>query len=337
MRFVAAIGALFVLIALALAIPLAGAPVLRARASLGWEETHCQIQRSDIESRLDSEGTVLKRAVVQYTYEVSGRWFSADRIDFAMHDWSNIAVAPPPYALRTDVRCWYDPADPADATLSRRIPAPDALLFPLLFGIVGFVALKIGLRSAMGTAPETIGADGRLTYTRRGSTPAAVTAIATMWLVVSGIVILAIAVAEREFLTAIGAAAAVATWIFVHELRSLATRITIVAPPRLRRDETGRVDWQVRSLRGTPWSAASLVAIASRSTLNMLGGEYEVNILPVCTIPVEEDAAQPGSGQLRLPDDAPVSTRERQVDWFVQIHIDLPPGPHVRVRVPIEV
>ena len=93
------------------------------------------------------------------------------------------------------------------------------------------------------------------------------------------------------------------------------------------------------SVEQAPSASSSLIAVAttSETVTQRLGVSYEVTVETVSTTPLDEDAGQPGAGTLRLPDDAPASTPERRIDWFVEIHVHLPFGPDVTSRVPITV
>src|SRR5512140_1945504 len=167
MSLVQWMGGTFVLVSIAVAVGIGVIPLWRARASSSWVETRCHIQRSEVEAVGDSY-----RAAIEYTYEVDGNQMSGDRVDFALHGTSDHRGFADdqvrPYPAGGDVPCWYDRDNPAAVVLSRVAPATFFLLLPLMFGVVGFISLRIGARSSLDDAHGTRGSDGRQLYVRRG-------------------------------------------------------------------------------------------------------------------------------------------------------------------------
>ena len=338
MSLLQVIGGVFVLASIAVAVGIGVIPLWRARASSSWVETRCHIQRSEVEAVGESY-----RAAIEYTYELSGNQMSGDRVDFAVHGTSsNPSFADDqvrPYPTGGDVPCWYDRDNPAAVVLSRMAPATFFLLFPLMFGVVGFIFLRIGARGSHDDMHGTRGSDGRHIYVRRGTSRISVVAVAAMWLVSIAAALPATVASDSTGEMGILMYTAFVTLAFLHELRCLRSVVTVIIPPRLRREEPGRAEWSARSPLVSPRATASLIAVATTSGMRVgkLSASYEVEVETVLTIPVEADAARPGSGTLWVPAASPTSTRERHIDWFLEVHVHLPLGPDVTVRAPIEV
>lgn len=340
MSLVQWMGGVFVLASIAGAVGIGVVPLWRARAASSWVETRCHIQRSEVEAAGDSY-----RAVVAYTYGLGDSQMSGDRVDFALHGTSShrsfVDDQVRPYPAGGDVPCWYDRDNPAAVVLSRLAPATFFLLLPLLFGVVGFIALRIGARGSHDDMHGTRGSDGRHIYVRRGTSWIAVVAVAAMWLVSIAAALPATVASDSTGELGIFICTAFVTLAFLHEWRCLRSVVTVIIPPRLRREEPGRAEWSARSPLVSPRATASLIAVATTSgaRVGKLSASYEVETETVLTIPVEEDAARSGSGTLWVPAASPTSTRERgrHIDWFLEVHVHLPLGPDITVRAPIEV
>lgn len=350
MWVVSGFGMLCVGVGVAGAVGLAILPLYRAHAARAWRETRCHIERSEIESHEDSS-----RAAVAYSYEVGGNAFHSDRIDFAVRIWSSDDLSAQAdvahYRAGGDVACWYEPDQPSLAVLSRTAPVSWFAMVPALFGIFGFVFVRRSARHARDGVPGAPRGDGRHSHVRRCSGLLAVFAIATLWLMASGAAMLAVgAMRAVDAMTlldggALLACAALATLALLHELRCLLSVVTVIAPVRLAAGETGRAAWSVRSPTGSPRATASVVAVAttSESTERTSALSYEMSsgttVETVLTIPVQEDALQPGTGTLSVPDDARARVRlcPGQIDWFLAVRVHVPLGPDATVRVPIDV
>jgi hypothetical protein len=336
-------GALFVVLALAAATWLCIVPLWQVRASLGWPETGCQVQSREIQSSSDDD-----HALIKYTYEVQGIRHMSDRVDFAIRGWFNghrkaALAAVEQYPTGTSTRCWYEPDDPDAAVLSRSAPITGFFLFPLVFGAVGFLFLRLGAHRSRDDAPGLHDHLGRCIYARRGSSAGVVIAIAAMWLVTTVAAILAATCGDRIGQVSVFACAAIATLALLHELRCLLSVVTVTAPAQLRRGEDGAAEWTARSPMGAPRATARLIAVATTSGVkerkSALSYEisHETTVETVLKLPVAMDVAGAGVGKLRVPDDAPARTPDRQIDWFVEVQVHLPLGPDITVRVPIQV
>jgi hypothetical protein len=339
-----AVGALFVILALVAATWLCIVPLWQARASLGWAETRCQIQSSQIQS----SPSLNEHAIIKYTYEVRGTRYTSNRVDFAFRGWfdgsrESALSAVKQYPTGSNTQCWYDPGDPDAAVLSRSAPATGFLLFPLLFGAGGFLFLQQGARRSRDDAPGVHDGQGRCTYVRRGSTAGAVVAIAAMWLVAILAAIPGATFSDRIGQASILACVPIATLALLHELRCLLSVVTVTAPAQLHRGQDGEAECAARSPMGSPRVTASLIATAttsgSKERKSFLSYEisYEITVETVLKVPVAVEVAGAGAGKLRVPNDAPASTPERQIEWFVEVHVHLPLGPDITVRVPVQV
>lgn len=338
MSVVQLMGGTFVLAAIAIATGIGVIPLWRARASLGWTETRCHIQRSEVEPVGENY-----RPAIAYTYAASGHQLSGDRIDLAVRgtssDRSGADALVRRYPAGGDVPCWFDRDDPASVVLSRTAPATFLLLLAVLFGAVGFVFLRIGTRGALDDARGARGSDGRHLYVRRGTSRRAVIAMVAMWLVCLAAALPAPTTSDPAGEVAILLCAALATLALLHELRCLLSVVTATLPSRLLRGESGRAEWSARSPLVSPRATASLIAVAATSGTRRgkLAASYEVEVETVLTIPVPNDPSRPGSGALCMPADAPASTPGRQIDWFLEVRVHLPLGPDVTVRATIDV
>jgi hypothetical protein len=212
------LGTLFVILSLAAAVGLCLVPLWHARASVGWTETVCEIQRSEVQASSDDE-----HAIIKYTYEVGNIRYTSDRLDFAIRGWlhghpESVLAAVDEYTAGATTHCWYDPADPDTAVLSRSAPATAPLLFPLVFGAAGFLFLQRAARRSRDDALGVHDGLGRCIYTRRGSTPGAVTAIAAIWLVTMIAAITAATFTDAIGRVGIPVCAAIATVALLHAI-----------------------------------------------------------------------------------------------------------------------
>lgn len=338
-----AMGALFVILAIAAATWFCVVPLWQARTALGWAETSCEIQRSEIQSSSDDH-----HAMIEYTYEVRGIHYTGDRVDFSTRGWINgrrksEVAAAEKYPPGGNTQCWYDSDDPDAAVLSRSAPSTGLILFPIVFGAVGFFLLRMGGSRSRDDVPGVHDGQGRCIYARRGSGADAVISIAAMWLVAIVTAILAATFADRIGQVSIFASAAISTLALLNELRSLLSVVTVAIPAQLRRGKDGQAEWTARSPMGSPRANASLIAVATTSDVgrgkSALSYEisYSITVETVLKVPVAGDVDRAGAGRLRVPDDAPASTPDRQIEWFVEVQVHVPLGPDITVCVPVQV
>jgi len=326
----AGFGAALVVVAIAGAMVFSVAPLWRARSSLGWSETRCQIECSEVEA-----GDESYRAEIEYTYEAAGRRRPGDRIDFAVATWSNARAGSAEQVARypagSEVPCWYDRDDPSAVTLSRTAPESFWLLLVVGLGAGGLSFLQLGARRGDDSTPGSRGADGRWVYVRRCARGSSMVAFTAMWWTAVAAAVPAFTVADSRGLAEILAWLGLATLATLHELRCLFSVVTVEAPAQLFSPQTRHVAWSVRCPLGSPRATASLVAVATTETA--LGLTVEA----VLKVPIRDTAWRPGVGTLSVPPDAPASTPVCQIDWYVEVHVRLPLGPHVEIRVPLDV
>ncbi|HEX9945088.1 MAG TPA: DUF3592 domain-containing protein [Thermoanaerobaculia bacterium] len=134
-------------------------------AARSWTQTECDVLESRVAESTDSDSTTYRPEIV-YTYSAGGRTYRSDRYDF-FGVWSSgrkgkeeIVARYPPGAR---VTCWFDPANPEEAVLSRELGLLHLLgLLPLIFVFVGLGGLvwtvRAGRRArALAAAPVAAG------------------------------------------------------------------------------------------------------------------------------------------------------------------------------------
>jgi len=202
MRSTAGFGAACVILGLAWAAYEILVPLWRARASRTWSETVCRIERSDIERAGTRE--TMYRANLQYRYEVGDRQLTGDRIDFAddtSYAKEEVRAMIAPYPAGATVPCWYDPAAPPSAVLSRTIGPRWWFVFPLVGIALGYQILR----------------------RHGGAAPIAAAAAITVEM-------LAIAVLAVDRGTALVSAASIGLAVLAIIILVLALRVTVRAP-----------------------------------------------------------------------------------------------------------
>ncbi|HEX4966272.1 MAG TPA: DUF3592 domain-containing protein [Thermoanaerobaculia bacterium] len=125
-------------------------PAMQALAARSWTETECTVLSSQVGTHSGSDSDTYSVDVV-YTYEVEGRGYQSNRYGFLGGSSSGRAgkeevVARYPPGAR--VPCWYDPAHPEQAVLSRE-PSAEWLfgLIPLVFVLVGAAGMAWAFRA----------------------------------------------------------------------------------------------------------------------------------------------------------------------------------------------
>jgi len=130
-------------------------PAREARAASAWRETTCHVTRSIV--TMDRRG---KRrsydAAIEYEYEVGGRRYAGSRVAFTSGYGNRVEAAETVarYPLGWDSPCWYDPANPASATLSRTVAERMWSAFHLLFLFGGLGVLGWRRRIHPGASPR---------------------------------------------------------------------------------------------------------------------------------------------------------------------------------------
>lgn len=139
---------LFILVGSAGAYVTLVKPVAQLVAARSWTETRCTVRSSQVALAPGRGATY--RVDIRYSYAVNGLPHEAKRYDFIAGSSSGktgkqtIVDRYPPGAL---VPCWFDPAHPDEAVLSRGF-SPSYLLglFPLVFLAVGLGVLGLAIR-----------------------------------------------------------------------------------------------------------------------------------------------------------------------------------------------
>lgn len=136
-------------------------PLSKLVASRSWTERRCTVLSSQVTEVSDSDGSTYK-VDIRYTWSTDGIAHQSNRYDFMIGSSSGrdrkqaIVDRYPPGA---EVPCWVDPADPAEAVLSRGLsPVYLIGLLPLLFFAVGAAGLVWTVRSGRTAAAAATGA-----------------------------------------------------------------------------------------------------------------------------------------------------------------------------------
>lgn len=131
-------------------------PLLGVVKSAGWNEVPCTIAESRIKESSDSDGTQYK-PVVRYHYEVEGKSYKGERIDFGMQGSSNMRKTEEavlrPYPVGKTVKCLVNPHNPSEAVLSRSwghgLTKWIGIPFGGVFAAVGFGLMMWGVSSVL--------------------------------------------------------------------------------------------------------------------------------------------------------------------------------------------
>jgi hypothetical protein len=157
--------AVFVVVGVALAIPVLVRPLTKVVAAQHWTGATCEIVSSSLRTHSSSDGTTYS-VDVTYRYVVGTRVYTSNRYQFVSASTSGGARQAAIVArLRPGSRtpCWVDPANPADAVIERGLTIESILmLLPLLFvagGAAGMYVVASGRgpfgRTTTASAPYT--------------------------------------------------------------------------------------------------------------------------------------------------------------------------------------
>jgi len=145
-------GLTFVVVGVAVFVPMTGLPAIRLAASLTWEATPCTIVGASMRSWSTDDGTSY-RADVLYEYRAGGRDWRSNRVDFFSFLTSgrdNARAILDRYPDGADAACWVNPGDPSRSVLERQFRPKHLLgLIPLVFVIAGGALANHG-RKLMG-------------------------------------------------------------------------------------------------------------------------------------------------------------------------------------------
>ena len=126
----------------------------RAEAIRTWREVPATVQACELKSESDSDGGTTYRVVASYRYEVEGRSYTGDRVSFHSGADNIGSFQQQLYATLSECQrrkksapCWVNPANPAEAVLSREI-RPELIVFHQVFvfafGGAGFGIMLAG-------------------------------------------------------------------------------------------------------------------------------------------------------------------------------------------------
>lgn len=126
------------------------APLRAEDRATGWVETSCVIDSAELVERRDGSGNTTRHPSVSYHYEVDGRRFEGDRFSFydAPGDVDRERFGED-YRRGQPVRCYYDPAVPADSVLRREVRRAGRLIVGALCAgaaAIGVVLIAFGVR-----------------------------------------------------------------------------------------------------------------------------------------------------------------------------------------------
>ena len=122
-----------------------GVPVARTAAARGWPTVPCTVELSRVQEQQEygEVPLTLYRTDVLYRYAVGGRTYHSNQYSLTE------CASPAPggrravvaaYSAGRTTECYVDPADPRQATLTRRVgPAVSFAAVPVLFTAVGLV------------------------------------------------------------------------------------------------------------------------------------------------------------------------------------------------------
>jgi hypothetical protein len=146
-KFMIGFGLLFVTIGFAAFIPMVLIPSVRLALSMTWRETPCTIVSTSLRSWSTDDGTSY-RADVLYRYEVAGREWRSNRVDFfsflstGRTNAKSILNRHPRGSATT---CWVDPGKPSRSVLERQFRLKHLLgLIPLVFVLAGWAVANHG-------------------------------------------------------------------------------------------------------------------------------------------------------------------------------------------------
>lgn len=125
----------------------------RAKETRGWEETPCEITRSEVEQeRVTPSRPVVYRARVEYRYQFGGKDYSGSnvkRVDGPTSHVDRAEAVVGAYPKGTKLSCWVNPASPEVAVLKHGTLAPlYSIWFPGLFVVAGLGIAINSLRRA---------------------------------------------------------------------------------------------------------------------------------------------------------------------------------------------
>lgn len=100
--------------------------LVKGYQSYSWDEVGARIVESRIETSRDSEGDDTYNVSVKYEYQINGQTYSSDRLSTGFHpynsaDWNDAEAYRKMFETGTQLSVYYDPQEPAEATIIRGI------------------------------------------------------------------------------------------------------------------------------------------------------------------------------------------------------------------------
>lgn len=126
-----------------------GPMILGLVRSRNWIATPCVIVSRDVEESRNSDGEDSYRVVARYRYQVDGREYVGNRDNWSFgdssgHESKRRIVRSLPAGM--DATCYVDPANPAEAVLSREVGWEAAfVLIPVVFIVAGVGMMIAGI------------------------------------------------------------------------------------------------------------------------------------------------------------------------------------------------
>jgi hypothetical protein len=333
-------GLVFLVVGTALHIRAVLLPAWNVRASQGWAQTTCTIERSEIEEGSDSDGNTTYRADIAYRFTVAGEARRDTRIDFGTHRGGDEAFSTiKRYPVGAEVPCWLDPG--GGAVLERTGAAPIVGLVTLLLQLGGLATLYWDVGAQRAPRPRARIAEGVLVVTPRWwrqTLTIGGAAVAGLELATAGVLLFAIG---RPASGVLYVALAVAALVLGgHRLGQRLTGLTLtVTPPRLALGERAHVTWQLRAPFVVGRGRGLLVGIVRvwrGSGSDTTKHEHTLHDAHVADLD-RAHARRPV--ELTVPRDKlpTFEVGRAHVTWALAVHVELPRWPDLDLEVPITV
>jgi hypothetical protein len=152
------ISGFFLVAGIALVIALLLLPLYRSLMARSWRQVPCTILSSGVESKNAMQASTTYQIAITYSYVVNGREYTGHRYDFfpvATSGYHSKADVVRQYVPGTQRHCLVNPADPAQAVLTRHLGARVWIgLLPLTFVLGGGLVMIQAVRQARGRSTE---------------------------------------------------------------------------------------------------------------------------------------------------------------------------------------
>lgn len=129
-------------------------PLVRTASAQGWNQLACTIERSEVLSYSDSDGTTY-RIDILFFYDVDGERYGSNRYSFSQigssSGYEGKREATERYPEGSQATCYVDPNDPTKAVLHRGLTLGNLLgLFPIPFLGAGLLVMYFSLFGSAG-------------------------------------------------------------------------------------------------------------------------------------------------------------------------------------------